>query len=59
MLDRSIFPEVMGLTGDVGARAIFGNHKDEILKVPVDDLGVLVDIDNREDWERITRQRDG
>jgi molybdenum cofactor cytidylyltransferase len=59
LLDRSIFPEVMGLTGDVGARAIFGNHKDEILKVPVDDLGVLVDIDNREDWERITRQRDG
>jgi molybdenum cofactor cytidylyltransferase len=52
LLDRSIFREVMALTGDVGARAIFGKHADEILKVPVADRGVLVDLDNREDWER-------
>jgi len=52
LLDRSIFPEVMALTGDVGARAIFGRHTHEILRVAVDDSGVLVDIDNREDWKK-------
>jgi molybdenum cofactor cytidylyltransferase len=55
LLDRSIFPEVMALTGDVGARAIFGNHTEEILKVPVDDPGILLDFDNREDWNNFQR----
>jgi molybdenum cofactor cytidylyltransferase len=26
LLDRSVFPEVMALNGDIGCRAIFGNH---------------------------------
>jgi CTP:molybdopterin cytidylyltransferase MocA len=39
----------------VGARAIFGNHTNEILKVPVDDPGILLDFDNREDWENFQR----
>jgi molybdenum cofactor cytidylyltransferase len=55
LLDRSIFAEVVALTGDVGARAIFGNHTNEILKVPVDDPGILLDFDNREDWENFQR----
>jgi molybdenum cofactor cytidylyltransferase len=57
LLDRSIFPEVMALTGDVGARAIFGNHAEEILRVPVDDPGILVDFDSREDWDKFLRRQ--
>jgi molybdenum cofactor cytidylyltransferase len=53
LLDRSVFDEVMALKGDIGCRAIFGDHSDRIVKVEVDDIGVLLDIDNREDYERL------
>ena len=60
LLDRSVFPEVMALTGDIGCRAIFGDHPDSIVKVAVDDIGILLDIDNQEDLARSQRyaQRD-
>ena len=40
LLDRSIFPEIIALKGDIGARAIFADHMEEIQKVPVDDPGI-------------------
>jgi molybdenum cofactor cytidylyltransferase len=53
LLDRSVFPEVMALDGDIGCRAIFGNHHEGIVKVEVDDMGILLDIDNQDDYERL------
>ena len=53
LLDRSIFPEAMALKGDTGFRAIFGQHQDEIARVEVADRGILLDIDNKEDYERL------
>jgi molybdenum cofactor cytidylyltransferase len=53
LLDRSVFPEVMSLSGDVGCRAIFGNHTDGIHKLEVDDPGVLLDIDTEADLRNI------
>ena len=38
LLDRSVFPEVMALDGDVGCRAIFGSHSEGIVKVEVNDV---------------------
>jgi molybdenum cofactor cytidylyltransferase len=55
LLDRSVFPEVMALTGDIGCRAIFGSHTEGIVKVPVGDIGILLDIDNKEDFDRLQR----
>src|SRR5580704_7195586 len=55
LLDRSVFPEVMALDGDVGCRAIFGTHLEGIVKVEVDDVGILLDIDNKDDYERLRR----
>jgi molybdenum cofactor cytidylyltransferase len=52
LLDRSLFPEVMTLSGDMGFRAILGRHTNEILKVPVDDVGVLIDVDTKADLQR-------
>ncbi|HEX2329557.1 MAG TPA: NTP transferase domain-containing protein [Candidatus Angelobacter sp.] len=49
LLGRSVFPEVMGLSGDVGCRAIFGTHVEGIHKLPVNDIGVLIDIDAPDD----------
>ena len=55
LLDRSVFPEVMALDGDIGCRAIFGDHLEGIVKVPVDDVGILLDIDRQDDFEALRR----
>lgn len=53
LLGRSVFAEAMALEGDVGCRAIFARHTDGILRVDVDDAGILADVDSREDFERL------
>jgi xanthine dehydrogenase accessory factor len=47
IVDRSLFAEMMGIRGDIGCRSIFGNHPVHML--PVDDRGVVQDIDTPED----------
>jgi molybdenum cofactor cytidylyltransferase len=54
LLSRSVFSEVMALEGDTGCRAIFANHLDAILRVEVEDPGILLDIDNQDDYDRLT-----
>jgi len=56
LLDRSIFPELMELGGDIGCRAVFGDHIDGLVKLPVDDVGILLDVDEHSDLEAL---RDG
>jgi molybdenum cofactor cytidylyltransferase len=53
LLDRSVFSEVMALQGDIGCRAIFGNHLEGIFKVPVEDVGILLDLDSKDDVARL------
>ena len=53
LLDQSVFPEMTGLSGDVGCRAIFGTHTEGIHKVPVNDIGVLLDIDTLDDLRHL------
>lgn len=53
LLDRTVFPEAMALEGDTGFRAIFGSHEAGIVQVNVDDPGILLDIDDRADYERL------
>ena len=53
VLDRSVFTEVMALEGDTGCRAIFGSYSDGIVKVEVDDVGILLDIDSKDEYERL------
>jgi molybdenum cofactor cytidylyltransferase len=56
LLDRSVFAEVMALDGDVGCRAIFGDHLGGIVKLVVDDAGILLDIDRKSDFEALRRR---
>ena len=55
LLDRSVFAELQGLTGDVGCRAIFGSHAENIRKLPVDDIGILLDIDSQEEYQKLEK----
>ncbi len=59
LLDRSVFPEIMALTGDIGCRAIFGNHLEGIVKQPVEDIGILLDLDSKDDFDLLRDFRTG
>lgn len=45
LLGRELFPELAELEGDRGARGLISDHDDLVAEVPVEDPGVLVDID--------------
>lgn len=45
VFDAALAPEVARIQGDIGCRAMFPDHSGEIREVPVDDPGILVDID--------------
>jgi molybdenum cofactor cytidylyltransferase len=53
LLDRSVFAEVMALEGDVGSRAIFARHLEQIVNVEVEDEGIVLDLDDPVDYERL------
>lgn len=59
LLDRSLFAEAMALAGDVGCRALFAQHPEAIAKLEVEDEGILLDIDNPDDYQRLRRAADG
>jgi molybdenum cofactor cytidylyltransferase len=59
LLDRSVFADVMALQGDIGCRAIFGNHLEGIVKIPVEDVGILLDLDSKDDVARLQNFRHG
>ena len=42
------FEEMQGVAGDVGARHLIGSYSELVAEVPIDDDGVLVDVDTPE-----------
>lgn len=48
---RSVFPELMALKGDTGARKIFMAHGGQVARVAFDNG--IVDIDTKEDYEKL------
>lgn len=53
LLDRSVFPELANLRGDIGCRAIFGSHTGNIHRLPVEDPGILLDVDTLDDLDKL------
>jgi molybdenum cofactor cytidylyltransferase len=53
LLDKALFAEVMGISGDTGARSVVERNGEDVLKVEVDEPGILFDIDTIEDLEGI------
>jgi molybdenum cofactor cytidylyltransferase len=51
---RRFFPELMAVTGDVGARHIIGNVAESVAEVAVTDPAVTVDIDTPDALARIS-----
>ncbi len=56
LLDQSLSSEVQTLSGDIGCRAIFDDHPDETVEVPVEDPGILFDLDTPELLEALQKE---
>lgn len=55
LIARGLFPALMRLTGDEGARRILADGAHRVLSCAVDDPGVLLDIDTREALDALGR----
>jgi molybdenum cofactor cytidylyltransferase len=53
LIRRELFPELMALSGDVGAKPVLARYTARTVFLPVDDRGVLIDIDRPEDVARL------
>jgi molybdenum cofactor cytidylyltransferase len=52
LLGRALFDATMKLTGDRGARALLEGLGDKLLRIEIDDPGMLRDLDTAEDLAR-------
>ena len=55
LFDRGLFPELMCLSQDAGGRSVLKAHVAEAERVPVDDAGILFDIDTPADYQENER----
>lgn len=55
LLDRSLSQEIEAVRGDIGCRGVVAAHAAEVLEVPVDDPGILLDVDTPEDLEAMEK----
>ncbi|MDG6987711.1 MAG: nucleotidyltransferase family protein [Nitrososphaerota archaeon] len=51
LFDRALFPKMSQVRGDVGAKAIVERNRDFLLEIPVEDDGVVTDIDEPDDLD--------
>jgi xanthine dehydrogenase accessory factor len=53
LVDRTLAHEIDRISGDVGFREIFEDHPEDIFEVPVEDPGVLFDLDTPEQLDAL------
>lgn len=58
LFDRTLFPDLMQVSGDTGGRPVLLAYKDRAERVAVDSEGVLLDFDRPEDLEaKVTKEQ--
>lgn len=55
LIGRSLFHRLGAVTGDTGARALFGRHTENIADVEVGDRSIFFDVDTWEDYRGMDR----
>jgi CTP:molybdopterin cytidylyltransferase MocA len=55
LFDRALLPELLGLSGDAGARDLVAAHPDRVHRIECGDLGSDADVDVEADLERVGR----
>ncbi len=56
LFDRSLFPQIMRIHGDMGARSVVRDNESSLLEVEVEDQGVIVDLDTPSDYKEQANQ---
>jgi molybdenum cofactor cytidylyltransferase len=51
LFDRSLFPEIMKIRGDSGAKSVVEGNEELVLEVAVEDEGVVADVDTQSEYE--------
>lgn len=51
LFDSDLFPELLSIEGDQGARAVIARHKDAVERVEIEDSKAFVDVDTHQDYE--------
>ncbi len=51
VFSRQLFPELLALEGDTGAKRVVESHRHEAVVVPLPEAAV--DVDTAEDWQRL------
>jgi molybdenum cofactor cytidylyltransferase len=55
---RALFPEIMQLQGDAGAKRLMAARPDAIREVEMDTTAILADVDTPEELQQLLRDRD-
>jgi len=58
LFDKSVFPRIARIRGDMGAKTVVQKNAADVLEVEVPDRGVLVDIDTPSDLGRRMKVRE-
>lgn len=53
LIDRALWPELLRVRGDQGARGVVRAHPADVLETPVAGAGLTADIDTLADYERL------
>lgn len=53
LIDRALWPELMTVTGDQGARGVVAAHASEVAAVPIAGEPITDDVDSEEDYQRL------
>ncbi len=56
---RALYDELLAAPVEIGARAVVHAHADDVLEVPVEEEGVLINLNDPESLEKIANLRTG
>jgi molybdenum cofactor cytidylyltransferase len=57
LVDKSLFPELLSVSGDIGAREILQKYAQQTVFLNTNDTGIYQDIDNPDDYRRIIEEQ--
>jgi molybdenum cofactor cytidylyltransferase len=58
LIHSSHIPEILNFTGDVGGRELLKKYPHDVLEIPVNDRGVVANINTQEEYRRYIKPRD-
>lgn len=54
LVDKAVFPDLLGLSGDIGARTVLQKYERQAVCLDTEDFGIHQDIDSPEDYQEIS-----